>query len=155
MEGKQLMTDWGYKRSEVRQGALTGKHRCVIVDGEEGVSKSSGLPMITITVRPSGTKFKVRTWLVKNDKFNDNASRFFDAFPEIGDGNFNFVVWIGAEGAAEFGEDEQGYTNLKWFISGRKAENLPPFEGEKPPRQKVATLPDPEPEDTDDDLPWI
>ena len=146
--------DWGYTREEHQAKTVTGKLRCVIVDVEEGVSKTSGNPMITITVRPSGTQFKVRTWLVKNEKFNQNATRFFDAFPEIGDGNFNFVEWIGAEGAAEFGEDEQGYTNLKWLISGRKAENLPPFEGTKPERQKITALEE-EPEDDEDSLPWV
>lgn len=144
--------DWGYTR-ESSSDALVGKYRCVIVDVKDGVSKSSGLPMITIFVRPSGTKFKVMTWLVKNEKFNQNATRFFDAFPEIGDGNFNFVEWIGAEGAAEFGEDERGYTTLKWFISGRQAEGLPPFEGEKPERQTVTKFE--EEEGTDEDLPWV
>lgn len=144
--------DWGYTR-ESSSDALVGKYRCVIVDVKDGVSKSSGLPMITIFVRPSGTKFKVMTWLVKNEKFNQNATRFFDAFPEIGDGNFNFVEWIGAEGAAEFGEDERGYTTLKWFISGRQAEGLPPFEGEKPERQTVTKFE--EEEGTEEDLPWV
>lgn len=146
--------DWGYTREDNQVEAVKGKRRCVIVDVKDGVSKSSGLPMITIFVRPSGTKFKVMTWLVKNEKFNQNATRFFDAFPEIGDGNFNFVEWIGAEGAAEFGEDERGYTTLKWFISGRQAESLPPFEGEKPERQKITALEE-EPEDDEDSLPWV
>lgn len=143
--------DWGYKRETTE---VKGKLRCVIVDVEDGTSKSSGLPMITITVRPSGTKFKVKSYLVKNEKFNINATKFFDAFPEIEEGNFNFVEWIGAEGAAEFGEDEQGYTKLKWFISGRQAENLPPFEGDKPERQKITALEE-EPEGSEDDLPWV
>ena len=147
------MNDWGYQRDETKMDALKGKFRCVIVDVEDGVSKSSGLPMITITVRPSGTKFKVKTYLVKNDKFNQNATQFFDAFPEIGDGNFNFVEWVGAEGAATFGEDENGYTKLKRFISADRAVDLPPFEGEKPERQTVTKLE--EAEDDDDELPFM
>ena len=146
------MADWGYQREEHSTDALKGKYRCVIVDVEETTSNSSGLPMIVITVRPSGTKFKVKTYLVKNENFNRNATSFFDAFPEIGDGNFNFVEWIGAEGAASFDEDENGYTKLKWFISAAKAEGLPPFEGEKPERQTVSRLEEETGED--DDLPW-
>lgn len=146
------MTDWGYTREETRSEAVKGRFRCVIVDVEEAVSKSSGLPMIVITVRPSGTRFKVKTYLVKNDKFNRNATQFFDAFPEIGEGNFNFIEWPGAVGAAEFDEDDRGYTKVKWWISATKAEGLPPFEGEKPERQKVTTITE-DPDETDD-LPW-
>jgi len=144
--------DWNYKRESA--DALKGRYRCVIVDVETGESKSSGLPMITVTVRPSGTKFRVKTYIVKNDKFNRDMTSLFDSFPEIGDGNFNFTEWIGAEGAGEFDENDQGYTRLKWFISGRKAEGLPPFEGEKPPRQTVTKLEE-EPVPEDDDLPWV
>ena len=143
--------DWGYTRDSSGD-ALVGKHRCVIVDVEDTVSKA-GNPMIVITVRPSGKKFKVKTWLVKNDYFNQNATRFFDAFPEIGDGNFNFVEWIGAEGAANFGEGDDGYTELKKWIPASQAEGLPPFEGEKPERQTVTKFE--EEEGAEEDLPWV
>lgn len=146
--------DWGYTRENSSREALKGNYRCVIVDVEDGKSKSSGLPMITVTVRPSGTNFKVRKYIVKNEKFNRNMADLFDSFPEIGEGNFNFIEWIGCEGAAEFGEDKNGYTELKWFISGRKKDALPPFEGEKPERQKETTLTE-EPDEEDDDLPWV
>lgn len=145
--------DWNYQREDTRSDALKGKYRCVIVDVEETTSKTSGLPMIVVTVRPSGTKFKVKTYIPKNERFNRNMTAFFDAFPEIEDGNFNFIEWIGCEGAAEFGEDEQGYTRLKWFISASKAEGLPPFEGEKPERQTITALE--EEQEEPDDLPWI
>ena len=144
--------DWNYQREDTRSDALKGKYRCVIVDVEETTSKTSGLPMIVVTVRPSGTKFKVKTYIVKNDKFNKNMTQFYDAFPEIPEGTFNFVEWVGCEGAAEFGEDEQGYTRLKWFISTSKAEGLPAFEGEKPERQVVTKIED---IDDDDELPFI
>ena len=147
------MADWGYQREDRQTDALKGRYRCVIVDVDEAISKTSGLPMIVVSVRPSGTKFKVKTYIVKNDRFNRTMTQFFDAFPEIPDGNFNFVEWIGAEGAAEFGEDESGYTKLKWFISANKAEGLPPFEGEKPERQTITAIDDAEEEP--DDLPWI
>lgn len=143
---------WDYQREEHSMDALKGKYRCVIVDVEDGFSKSSGLPMITVTVRPSGTKFKVKNYIVKNENFNRNMTSFFDAFPEIEEGNFNFLEWIGAEGAAQFDEDENGYTKIKWFLSAAKAEGLPPFEGEKPERQTVSKLE--ELNDDDDELPF-
>lgn len=149
------MSAWDDYRREERtpENKVAGKLRCVIVDVEEGTSKKSGLQMITIYVRPSGCKFKVKNWLVHNEKFNDNAAKFFDAFPEIEDGNFNFVEWIGAEGAANFVEDENGFLNIKSWVFPRQAESLPPFEGEKPPRMTVTKLEDPE--DDESDLPWV
>ena len=144
--------DWNYQREDTRSDALKGKYRCVIVDVEETTSKTSGLPMIVVTVRPSGTKFKVKTYIVKNDKFNKNMTQFYDSFPEIPEGTFNFVEWVGCEGAAEFGEDEQGYTRLKWFISASKAVSLPAFEGEKPERQVVTKIDE---VDDDDELPFM
>ena len=149
------MSAWDDYRREERtpENKVAGKLRCVIVDVEEGTSKKSGLPMITIYVRPSGCKFKVKNWLVHNEKFNENAAKFFDAFPEIEDGNFNFVEWIGAEGAANFVEDENGFLNIKSWVFPRQAESLPPFEGEKPPRMTVTKLEDPE--DDESDLPWV
>lgn len=140
------MANWGYTREEQEpRPRLTGKQRVVIVSAEEGIS-NKGNPMITIGLRPSGCKFTVRTWLVKNDSFNKNATQFFDAFPEIEDGDFNFITWIGCEGAAMLGEDESGYLKVRWFLSPEQAANLPPFEGEKPERQTLTTLED-EPEE--------
>lgn len=136
------MSDWSdYKREErEEQEKVTGKLRCVIVDVEDTESKTSGLPMIVITVRPSGTVFKVKSYLVKNDKFNRNATQFFDAFPEIGDGNFDFLTWIGCEGAAMFDLDDRGYMKVKYWIDATKTDSLPPFEGEKPERVQITKL---------------
>lgn len=143
------MSDWGkYQREEREEVAkVTGKLRCVIVDVDEGVSKN-GNNMIIVTVRPSGSVAKVKYWLIDNEYFNRNATQFFDAFPEIGDGNFNFVEWVGAMGAANFVLDENDYLKVKYFINAEKAENLPPFEGDRPERQTVQKFTD----DTDDGL---
>lgn len=147
------MGNWDdYKREEREpQEKVTGKLRCVIVDVEETMSKSSGLPMIVISVRPSGTTFKVKNYLVKNEYFNRNAGQFFDAFPEIGDGNFNFIEWVGAIGAANFVEDENGYLKVKSWVYPRQAESLPEFVGERPERQVVAKL---EEAEDDEEMPW-
>lgn len=142
-----------YQREEREESAkVTGRLRCVITDVEETESKTSGLPMIVVSVRPSGTRFSVKSYIVKNEHFNRNATQFFDAFPEIGDGNFSFVEWVGALGAAMFDLDERGYVRVKYFIDAVRAENLPPFEGERPERQTVSKLDD---EDAlDDEIPF-
>lgn len=140
------MTNWDYVREESRPAVKTGKLRCVIVDAEETVSKSSGKPMIVVTVRPSGSAAKVKSYIVKNDNFNRNATQLFDAFPDIGEGNFNFLEWAGALGAANFGEDENGYLKVKWWLSPEQASMLPAFEGSVPERQTVTSLDDDEDE---------
>lgn len=145
------MGNWSnYQRVEREYSPTTGKLRCVIVDVEETVSKK-GNNMIVITVVPSGSKARVKYWLVDNDNFNRNATSFFDSFKEIEDGCFDFVTWIGAEGSAMFKENENGYPEVAYFISADRAANLPPFEGEKPERQTVSTI---EEEPIDDGLPF-
>ena len=127
---------------------LTGKKRCVIVSVEEGKSKQ-GNDMIVVAVRPSGCRFTVRDYIVKNDSFNRRMTQFFDAFPEIEFGDFNLMTWVGAEGAVNLAEDERGYLKVKGYVDPVKARNLPPFEGQKPPRQTLTSLEDESAEDGD------
>ena len=150
------MSTWDdYQREERDESAkVTGRLRCVIVDVEETESKTSGLPMIIVSVRPSGTVFKVKSYIVKNEHFNRNMTQFFDAFPEIPDGNFNFIEWIGCEGAAMFDLDDRGYMKVKYWIDAVRAEILPPYEGEKPEKQTVTKLTETEDSDESDGLPF-
>ena len=141
--------DWGYQRETAE---VKGKRRCVIVDVEEAVSKSSGLPMIVVTVKPSGYNAKLKSYIVKNDKFNKNMTDFFDAVDGVDDGDFNFLSWIGCEIGADIGLDDNGFWKVKWWLSRSKLANLPPFEGDKPPKQEITTIEDPE---SEDDLPWV
>ena len=152
------MSIWdGFGREEKeRESAVTGKHRVVIVEADESVtgpnSKNPGTPMVVIKLRPSGRRFTVTHRIVKNDYFNRNMTQFFDAFPEIPFGEQNMLLWVGAEGAAMFKEDANGYTQVQYFLSPERAADLPPFEGEKPERVTLTTLDDPE---DDDELPFV
>ena len=136
------MADWTYTREESERdnSAFVGKSRCVITKVEEAVSKTSGNPMIVVTVRPSGANFTVKSWIVKNENFNRNMTSFFDAFPDIGEGNFNFLEWVGCVGAANFKEDDRGYLKVGWWISADRAASLPAFVGDIPERQTVTSL---------------
>lgn len=148
------MAEWNYQRDETNNNAsLVGKHRCVITAVEEAVSKTSGKPMIVVTVRPSGCKFTVKSYIVNNENFNKNMTSLFDAFPDIGEGNFNFIEWVGCVGAAMFKEDDQGYLKIGYWISYDRASSLPPFEGDVPERQTVTTLE--EEDDDDEELPFV
>lgn len=146
------MSDWSDFQRE-NSARITGKLRCVITEVEEKVSKK-GNPMFEIKVRPSGCRFTVKTWLVHGiDGWKEKATRFFDAFPEIEFGNFDCITWVGAEGAAIFDEDDNGYLNVKRWLDPVQAADLPPYEGNKPERQTVTTLA--EDEGPDDDLPFV
>ena len=153
------MSNWtdDFKREEREmESAVTGKHRVVIVEATEGVtgaqSKNPGTPMIIVKLRPSGRHFTVTHRIVKGDYFNRNMTQFFDAFPEIPFGDFTFISWVGAEGAAMFKQDDRGYTQVSYFLSPERAADLPPFEGEKPERQTVTSLEDVT--EDDGDLPF-
>ena len=146
------MTNWDYTRDESRPDIKTGVQRCVIVGAEESVSKKTGNPMIVVTVKPSGNNFKVKAYLVKNERWNKTMTEFFDAFPEIEDGNFDLLSWVGALGAANFGTDENGYLKVKWFVAPDKAKDLPDFVGDKPEKQTVTSLDD---DGEGDELPFI
>lgn len=123
-------------KAEERKEMEPGDYRVVIVEAEATTSKSSGLPMIVVTVQPSGSDMHIKNYLVKNKHFNKNATALFDSFG-IERGNFLLASWIGAMGAARLVEDEDGYMRVKWFLNQRKQEKLPPWEGEKPERQEV------------------
>ena len=137
-----------FKREE--EPKLEGKRRCVITKVEEKVS-SSGNDMIVIYLRPSGCKFELRYWAVHNDSFNRKMTAFFDSFAEIPFGSFENmeVAWVGAEGIINIGRDKNDYLEVKGFVDAVSGRNLPPYEGERPPRQQITSLED-ETENSDD-----
>lgn len=151
------MSNWAdYKREEPTRGK-EGVQRCVVVSAEEGVTKD-GVPKIMIKVKQSDTGIVCTKHVVKGDWFNKTMTEFFDAFPEIEDGDFNFVTWVGAEGAASFKINNNGYLEIGFFISpnDRRVKDLPPFKGSKPEKIEINALPLSEEEDDDDgELPFL
>lgn len=151
------MTDWSfyYKREESKGSSkkAVGNLRCVITEAGTQTSKA-GKDMIVVSVKPSGSDFSVKNYMVKNEYFNRNMTSFFDSFKSIEDGNFDFISWIGAEGAAHFVLDENGYSKVKYFISADRAENLPPFEGTKPEKIEVTSIEKEFSDVNEDDLPF-
>lgn len=142
------MSNWDdYKREEGSR-LEPGEYRVEIVDVKETESKA-GNPMIVITIKPNGSNIKINHYIVKNEWFNRNMTDFFDSF-NINEGDFNFIGWIGAVGAAKLKEDENGYLKVAWFISKDKADKLPEWIGEKPERQTVTEFTEVE----TDDMPW-
>lgn len=127
-----------------------GNYRVEVVDVEETTSQSSGNPMLVITLRPNGSKVRVRHYIVKNENFNRKMTEFYDSF-NVEFGDTNMLGWIGATGAAKLIEDENGYLKVRYLIREDRQANLPPWEGKMPERQKVLLDENGNP---DDDLPF-
>lgn len=143
------MSNWDdYEREETAR-LEAGCYRVEIVDVEETKSRA-GNPMIVVTIKPNGSNIKIKHYIVKNKYFNRNMTDFFDSF-NIDEGDFKFVGWIGAVGAAKLKEGESGYLKVAWFIRKDKAETLPAWVGEMPERQTVTDF---ETVEATDDLPW-
>jgi len=149
------MSNWNYTREEANR-LSPGDYRVAIVEVQETTSKSSGNPMIVVTVQPNGSNIKIQNYIVRNEYFNRNMTQFFDAFPQIEEGDFNFLGWVGCVGAARLKEDENGYLKVAWFLDAKRAEKLPPWQGDMPERQTVTEIGGDFTEvDDTDDLPFI
>ena len=136
----------GFKREEMPK--IRGDYRVEIIKAEDAISKTSGNPMIIITVQPNGTKAKINHYIVKNDYFNRNMTEFFDSF-NIDFGDFDLPTWAGAIGAAQIFVDEQGYSKVKRFIHRSLQDKLPAWQGDTPERQ-IPTALDGEAVDSED-----
>ena len=147
------MSNWNDYQREEAPRIEAGDHRVEIVNAEESVSKTSGNPMIVITVKPNGSNINIKHYIVKNQYFNRNMTEFFDSF-NIDEGDFNFLTWTGAIGAAKLKEDDGGYLKVAYFINKEKASALPEWIGDKPERQTVEQGLGYEDCIDDDDLPW-
>lgn len=128
-----------------------GDYRVEITDVEESISKSSGSPMLVITLKPNGSKIRVKHYIVKNEYFNRNMTEFYDSF-DVEFGDQNIFGWVGATGAARLEEDDKGYLKVRWLIRKDKQDKLPPWEGPKSERQEVVFLD--ENGEPDDGLPF-
>jgi len=140
---------WSNYKREERPRLSPGDYRMEIVKVVEKVSKA-GNPMLEIELRPNGSSIIIRHYIVQNEFYNRNMTELFDSF-NIDEGDFDFLTWPGATGAARLKEDDRGYLKVHYFIKRERAENLPEWVGEIPERQKVtdfSTIKE------DDDLPW-
>ncbi|MDD3437615.1 MAG: hypothetical protein PHC64_10730 [Candidatus Gastranaerophilales bacterium] len=142
------MSKWNYAREETpRAGA--GDYRFEVINAVEDVSKS-GKDMIVVSLKLNGTNITVKDYFVAGEWFNRKVTQFFDS-TNIEEGNFEFLTWIGAVGAARFKEDENGYLKVHYYLKPEQAEKLPPWQGDMPERQTVTEF---APVNSDDDLPF-
>jgi len=144
------MSKWSSYQREEMPRLEPGSYRFEVVNVEEKQSQK-GSDMIVVGLRPNGTKITVNHYFVQGEWFNRNITSFFDS-TGIEEGNFNFLTWPGAVGAAKFIEDERGYLKVSYFLKPEKAAELPPWVGPVPERQTVTDGFEDVPED--EKLPW-
>ena len=121
-------SNYTYKQPEYSE-RKPGKYRVIILKAEEKTSKK-GNKMVEISLRPSGTASTVKAYIVDNDYFDDNYSRFLDAFPDIKNADNNpehCYTWRGAMGAINLKVNDNGYFEAGYFIPSEKQEALPEF----------------------------
>lgn len=121
-------SDYTYKKPEYPE-RKPGDYRCIILSAEVGTSKTSGKKMLTINFRPSGTTSIVRAYIVDNDYFDDNFSRFLDAFPALKNNPNpeNCFAWRGAQGAAWLKVNDSGFFEFSRWIPEEKTAKMAEF----------------------------
>lgn len=128
---------FSYTREET-SNVGAGDHRFEVISAEEKTSKS-GKNMIVVTLKPNGATFNVNDYFVEGEWFNRKLTQWYDC-TGIEEGNFNYLTWAGAMGAARFKEDENGYLKIGYYIDAKRAEKLPAWVGEMPERQTVTEI---------------
>lgn len=121
--------EWNYQRTENTYDEIpVGEHRVRIADAEKAISKN-GNDMLVLTLDVSGYKSRLWHYVVfmpdHPEITNRNLTAIFDSFG-IADGNFNLANWKGKVGACMTKQDEYG-TKVRYFLSKKKQENLPPW----------------------------
>ena len=139
---------WNYKREESSFKPIpVGGHRIRVKSAEKAVSKT-GKDMLTLVFDVSGYNAKLYHYIVflpdKPEITNSNLTQFFDAFPGIGDGNFNIASWVGQVGACFVKHEEyNGSTSAKiqYFLKPDKAASLSPWKEPEKKDSQTAGMP--------------
>lgn len=133
------MLNWHYNPANYNADSYQlippGKYRVRIENAEETTSKSSGKPMIKMTLKVSGYNSKIWKYIVLDDtneekiaQSNNWLGSVYDSF-NIPQGSMNLQEWKGKVGAAEIinklGDDKVMKAELKWFISRKRQDTLP------------------------------
>lgn len=121
--------EWNYQREESTFEEIpVGEHRVRIADAEKAISKN-GNDMLVLTLDVSGYRSRLWHYVVfmpdHPEITNRNLTAIFDSFG-IADGDFNLANWKGKVGACVTKQDDFG-TKVRYFLSKKKQENLPPW----------------------------
>lgn len=145
--------EWNYQREESTFEEIpVGEHRVRIADAEKAISKN-GNDMLVLTLDVSGYKSRLWHYVVfmpdHPEITNRNLTSIFDSFG-IADGDFNLANWKGKVGACMTKQDDFG-TKVRYFLSRKKQETLPPWKEPSDGGQKKPQL---QAFDDDGDIPF-
>ena len=145
--------EWNYHREESTFEEIpVGEHRVRIADAEKAISKN-GNDMLVLTLDVSGYRSRLWHYVVfmpdHPEITNRNLTSIFDSFG-IADGDFNLANWKGKVGACMTKQDEFG-TKVRYFLSKKKQEGLPPW---KEPSESGGKKPVLQEFDDDGDIPF-
>lgn len=134
--------EWKFERTESTFEEIpVGEHRVRIADAEKAISKN-GNDMLVLTLDVSGYKSRLWHYVVfmpdHPEITNRNLTSIFDSFGII-DGDFNLANWKGKVGACMTKQDEFG-TKVRYFLSKKKQESLPPWKEPSASMPKTAVL---------------
>lgn len=134
--------EWNYQREESTFEEIpVGEHRVRIADAQKAISKN-GNDMLVLTLDVSGYRSRLWHYVVfmpdHPEITNRNLTSIFDSFG-IADGDFNLANWKGKVGACVTKQDEFG-AKVRYFISRKKQENLPPWQEPSDGGQKKPVL---------------
>ena len=128
---------WSYKREEsdrVYAPLPEGNYRIRIRSAEKAMSKN-GRDMLALQFDVSGNNQILYHYIVFLDDrpeiTNRMLTQFFDAFPQIPEGDFNMANWIGKVGACNVKhEDYNGNATAKihYFIAANRQKDLPSWQ---------------------------
>ena len=133
---------WTFKREEQTfEQIAAGDHRAIITNVERKTSRA-GNDMLELTLAVSGYNSTIKSWIVfledRPEITNRTLTQLMDSFsiPESDMQNCNVENWIGRSGGIHVemreGNDSNEYASVRYFLTGRKLENLPPWQGEAP-----------------------
>lgn len=131
-----------------------GDYKVRIESVVTGRSKA-GAPMITVELGIAQASFRFKHYIVKNDYFDANMTKFADCF-KIPRGNIEFNRWTGRVGKAYLAKGEpkdngKSYMEIKYLIVDTTAP------APSTPTQKQGPVAQPAPAGTDDftdDIPF-
>lgn len=108
-----FINDYTPEEYKVAFNCSDGKHEMVI-RGARTAKSSTGKQMLEVGFGvKEGSNLITASYVerfVEGDYFNQNITRFFDAF-KIQRGNFDFKSWVGKMGAGEFVHSSSNWTD--------------------------------------------
>lgn len=141
---------WNYSRTESdRKFELLpeGNYRIRVRSADKATSKA-GRDMLALQFDVSGSNAVLYHYIVflddKPEITNRMLTQFFDAFPQIPEGDFNMSNWIGKVGACKVKHEEYNgdmTAKIHYFIAANRQKNLPPWKEPSNSAKNEPTLP--------------